>query len=150
MEKKNRTYPGLGSASPLAAALRKYRMLAGFSQREVATILQMNRSTYTYYETGKTAPDPQTLNRIAKIFGVSMEVFFVDSDGPALKLSDSGTDPVRKRANRIRRPNPQRVGDLTSAEKEVIAFLRDKELPPETALRSLRDIYDEDYDQEDG
>lgn len=128
-----------GKPNSFAAALRKYRMQAGFSQREVATILRMNRSTYTYYETGKTAPDPETLNRIAKIFGVPMEIFFDTGDAP-LKLSDSGQ--VRKRANKIKRPDPQRIGDLTTEEKQVIAYLRDKGLSAEAVLQALQKRFD--------
>ncbi len=139
MENKSGKNLEMGKPSSFAAALRKYRMQAGFSQREVATILRMNRSTYTYYETGKTAPDPETLNRIAKIFGVPMETFFDAGEAP-LKLSDSGQ--VRKRANKIKRPDPQRIGDLTTEEKQVIAFLRVKCLSDESVLQALQKRFD--------
>ena len=53
MEKKaGKTYK-LRQRANLATLLRELRQRAGFSQREVASILNMNRSTYTYYETGK-------------------------------------------------------------------------------------------------
>ena len=60
----------------LAARLRELRLQVGYSQKNVADLLNVNRSTYTYYETGKTTPDPMTLNRIAKIFGVPLAEFF--------------------------------------------------------------------------
>lgn len=139
MVKKNGQGPEPGGPGGFAAALRKYRMQAGYSQREVATILRMSRSTYTYYETGKTAPDPDTLNRIAKIFGIPMELFFSDEETPTT-LSDSS--PVRKRARRIKRPDPQRIGDLTTEEKQIIAYLRDKDLSAEAVLQALRKRFD--------
>ena len=65
----------------LPERLRGFRLRAGFSQQNVADILNVSRSTYTYYETGKTTPDPTTLNRIAKIFAVPLEEFFLEEGG---------------------------------------------------------------------
>lgn len=62
--------------STLAERLRAFRVQVGFSQKNVADVLNVSRSTYTYYETGKTTPDPATLNRIAKILNVPLEYFF--------------------------------------------------------------------------
>ena len=57
-----------GTNSFLAARLRQARLQAGYSQQNIADALNVNRATYTYYETGKTSPDPITLGRIARIF----------------------------------------------------------------------------------
>ena len=64
----------------------------GYSQKNVADLLNVNRSTYTYYETGKTTPDPMTLNRIAKIFGVPLAEFFPEEPTVAM-LRDSDEGP---------------------------------------------------------
>ena len=67
MEKKaGKTYK-LRQRANLATLLRELRQRAGFSQREVASILNMNRSTYTYYETGSydAKPDCQDFWRTA-------------------------------------------------------------------------------------
>lgn len=119
----------------LSLALRAYRQRVGLSQREVADILNLNRSTYSYYELGKTLPDPVTLHRIAKIFGVPVQALF-EEEPSALTLSDSG--PVRQRARKKPSVDPQRVGELTSGERSVIAFLRDKGLSAECVLQALR------------
>ena len=49
----------------LATKLKRYRLQVGFTQKNVAEVLNISRSTYTYYELGKTSPDPATLNHIA-------------------------------------------------------------------------------------
>ncbi len=145
MEKKSGKIGEGRQPTEFAVALRKIRLHAGYSQREVATILRMNRATYTYYELGRTAPDPETLNRISKIFGVPMEAFFTGGDS-SLKLEDPGV--ARKRPNTIKRLDPQRIGDLTTEEKLIIAFLRDKELSPEAVLQALRKRFDVVNDSE--
>ena len=49
MSKENRK-------NPFAAKLRNLRMIYGVSQQEVAGYLEIHRSTYSYYEEGKTTP----------------------------------------------------------------------------------------------
>ena len=55
--------------------LRRARTQAGLSQREVAQHLGMSRPTYTYYETGHTAPSVFDLYRLARLYGCLMEDF---------------------------------------------------------------------------
>ncbi len=51
--------------------LKYYRHECGLTQQQVADRLKIERSTYTYYETGKTKPDISTLIKIAKVFNIS-------------------------------------------------------------------------------
>lgn len=51
--------------------LKFYRHECGLTQQQVADRLKIERSTYTYYETGKTKPDINTLIKIAKVFNIS-------------------------------------------------------------------------------
>ncbi len=51
--------------------LKCYRHECGLTQQQVADRLKIERSTYTYYETGKTKPDINTLIKIAKVFNIS-------------------------------------------------------------------------------
>lgn len=124
----------------LAVKLRRFRLQAGFSQKNVADILNVSRSTYTYYETGKTTPDPTTLNRIAKIYGVSLEEFFVEdaSEESSGVLRDSESGRTHKRAPKKAKEDPQRVGDLSAGEKVLIAFLRDSGVSSDRALELLK------------
>ena len=59
--------------SIFASRLVQLRHLSGMKQREMAQFLNLDRSTYTYYENDKTRPDFQTLIRIARIFNVSID-----------------------------------------------------------------------------
>lgn len=125
----------------LATKLKRYRLQVGYTQKNVAEILNISRSTYTYYELGKTSPDPATLNRIAKLFEVSVEEFF--SDEPASRanmLFDSGAKRVSKKV----KADPEKIGDLTTSEKSIVAFLRDKGIPAGDALEVLKDRFDSD------
>lgn len=123
--------------STLAERLRGFRLRAGFSQQNIADVLNVSRSTYTYYETGKTSPDPATLNRIAKILGVSLEEFFPEN-GSGTILEDS----EGKRPSKTVCPDPQRVGELSAGEKTLIAFVRDNRFPPEAAIDALKRLRD--------
>ena len=51
--------------------LKYYRHEFGMTQQQVADRLRIERSTYTYYETGKTKPDIATLIKLAKIYNIS-------------------------------------------------------------------------------
>lgn len=51
--------------------LKFYRHECGLTQQQVADRLKIERSTYTYYETGKTKPDISTLIKLAKVYNIS-------------------------------------------------------------------------------
>ena len=48
--------------------LRKDR--TKYSQEDMAELLKISRSTYTYYETGKSEPSYDKLHKLASIFAV--------------------------------------------------------------------------------
>lgn len=49
--------------------LKKYRDVCGLTQDEVASVLNINRTTYTKYETGVSEPSHDLLSRIVSLFG---------------------------------------------------------------------------------
>ena len=53
--------------------LRAARKSANLTQRDMAEKLSVCRSAYTYYETGHTLPDLETLARICRVLGVSAD-----------------------------------------------------------------------------
>lgn len=57
-----------------AERLKLLRKTCNLTQQKMATALGIERSTYTYYETGKTFPDILSLARIAQIFNVTTDV----------------------------------------------------------------------------
>lgn len=72
----------------LADKLRTLRENNGFKQMEIAKILNCSRSTYTYYETGKTTPSISVLKLLAKIYNVSLMELLTD-EAEAGQLRDS-------------------------------------------------------------
>lgn len=55
--------------------LRTLRIQSGYTQGHIAEILKINRSTYTYYETGKTIPDIFTLVILSDLYDIAIEDF---------------------------------------------------------------------------
>lgn len=116
----------------IAETLRKLRLAAGYSQQNVADVLNVNRSTYTYYETGKTMPDIVSLYKIARMFGVPIDVFFYEE-----KLSKF-EDSNRRRPAKIVPLDAKKVGDLKSEEKDLIAWIRANEANTKEVLKALK------------
>ena len=56
----------------LGQKLKFIRERLDLTQKEVADKLCVERSTYTYYETGKTEPTALTLARLAEIFDIDL------------------------------------------------------------------------------
>ncbi len=74
-------------------------MKFGYTQKQVADLLGVDRSTYSYYELGKIKPDVKTIMKLSEIFKVhytkilESEVRYKFSD-----ISDSNyDDPDAKR-----------------------------------------------------
>ncbi len=56
----------------LAEHMRFLRKCYGFSQDVVAEKLNVDRSTYSYYELGRTKPNIQALIQLCKICGIEI------------------------------------------------------------------------------
>lgn len=66
----------------LGQKLRFYRTAEGYTQGFVAEILHLDRSTYTFYETGKTLPSVKSLFRLSRLYGVSADTLLDESIEP--------------------------------------------------------------------
>lgn len=72
--------------------LREARLRKGYSQKNVADMLGVERTTYVKYETGAAEPTIRNLIRIADYFGVTLDyladhetdTFFVTDEEKAL------------------------------------------------------------------
>lgn len=56
----------------ISESLKKVRKEHKLTQQDIAEVLGIDRSTYTFYETGKTSPSITTLHKLADIYNVSM------------------------------------------------------------------------------
>ena len=71
--------------------LRQCRVNCALSQQQVADALNIDRSTYAYYETGHTLPSITTLSKLAEIFNVPLASLFPKAK--TAELHDSGAIP---------------------------------------------------------
>ena len=96
----------------LGEKLRELRESYGLSQGQVASALNIDRSTYTNYELDKTRPSLEMLVRLAHIFNVPKDTF-LPNDEPSDSIS------VRD----IIRPNSMSQS-LNKEERGLIALFR--------------------------
>lgn len=53
--------------------LRRVRDVVGLTQQNVADVLGSDRSTYSYYETGKTEPNIRGLKTLARLYNLTID-----------------------------------------------------------------------------
>ena len=104
----------------LGERLRYLRQKNGLTQRKVAEILNIDRSTYTYYETGKTSPDASSLKRLARMFDVSVD-YILDNHPQGLSGNDDGYDVWKRNRDTFSLdPNVR----LSEKEQSFLLFFR--------------------------
>lgn len=115
--------------------LIRLRLEAGMTQEEAARVLQINRSTYAYYETGKSHPKYDTLQKIALVYGVSLDYLLSDSASPQAapvpQLHDEAVPYAANNQQQAAGDGTQLYGrindgvaDLTSDERLVLFRMR--------------------------
>ncbi|MBQ9552782.1 MAG: helix-turn-helix transcriptional regulator [Clostridia bacterium] len=115
--------------------LRLLRRACGFSQEDVANVLGVDRSAYSYYESGKTEPSITNLVKIARMYRVSTDTL-VDNEGFAATLCvDNEQVPETNMPVVILRNLKQCSND----ERTLIALFRTME-NKELALETLEKI----------
>ena len=73
----------------LAENLRLLRKNFKLTQQEVADILGIDRSTYTFYEAGKSTPSKENIVKLCDIFNVTVGYLFgVEKNCPELKVAN--------------------------------------------------------------
>lgn len=55
--------------------LKNIRVASGYTQQNVADLLGIDRSTYAYYELGKTEPSIRNLKRLSALYKIPMDKF---------------------------------------------------------------------------
>ncbi len=72
--------------------LRVARERRGFTQQQIADIMEISKSTYCGYETGKRQPDVQKIKQLSSILGVSgdelLETEYESKTPPVLNERD--------------------------------------------------------------
>jgi transcriptional regulator with XRE-family HTH domain len=103
----------------LAHTLKRLRENCGYTQQQVADALNIDRSTYTYYETAKTTPDINTIIKLAKIFNVSYSQILEEEEHNP-KMKDIGSSEGNGFGGR----NLGLIYELSKAEKQLIIYFR--------------------------
>lgn len=74
--------------------LKKIRLACGLTQEEVAKALGIERTTYTYYESGRHEPSLVRTQDIARLFNTDIATLLGENDigSGAYMLSDDAVD----------------------------------------------------------
>ncbi len=78
--------------SKFALLLRQCRDNSGLTQQQVAKALNVERSTYAYYETGTTHPSCDFVLKISKIYNVDYRLFMDSLGDSCVADSDDECD----------------------------------------------------------
>lgn len=99
--------------------LRELRVKSGYTQSQIAKILNIDRSTYSYYEIGKTMPDISVLITLAKVFNIPINELLADESSPQV-IADVGfrTDYIHGKKN------TSHIYELSDREKELVGMFR--------------------------
>ena len=106
--------------SRLKSTLRQKRKELRLSQAEVADKLNIDRTTYTYYESGRRVPNIKVINDIGKVLDIPISTLI-----NTILNEDVINEPsISKTSKRKNKDNGILFSDLTKQEKEVIVAYR--------------------------
>lgn len=115
----------------LGKSLREYRKRQGWNQQFIADQLNIDRSTYSYYESGRTSPSIDSLIRLSKIFNVSVdELLNVQRNEPLVVAENPPPyDPAPQIAlTQAERARIIKMRQLDNESREMIDKLIDEQL----------------------
>ena len=133
----------------LSQRLKAARKACRLTQNQVAEILGIDRSAYTYYETGKTSPSLGNLLRLAAVFKVDASWLLgetaADEDAQFLSAGEN----VFARQQAISQSG---MLELSKDERQLVAFYRAMkgEGKGEALLEALRQVRDSEPPADDG
>ena len=83
----------------IGESLKKVRLEHNLKQKDISEAIGIDRSTYSFYETGKTNPSLETLCAIAKIYNVTIGYLIgKEANNPELRARasavSSAVDPI--------------------------------------------------------
>ena len=120
-----------GKNSSFALKLKQHRELCRLTQQQVADILNINRTTYTKYETGVSEPSHEVLRKIVSIFGTDFNTLLgngspfvpiVQDPDDSLKLYNLSNDE-KKLLIAYRAMSDESKEDILSQMKEKLGIV---------------------------
>lgn len=125
----------------LATHLRLLREKNGLTQKQVAEMLNIDRSTYAYYESGKTRPDILTIAKLARLYRISTD-FLLDVRIPSFQTALHDERMEYQTASTV---CGQYLSDLSRDEQDLILYYRQLE-NKEDAMACLQSLFDREQE----
>lgn len=101
--------------------IKNLRKKCKYTQKQMAEMLKIDRSTYSYYELGKISPDINTIFSLAKIFNVNYTEILDSEYNNTTMFSDFSTKNNQKPNQNIHNIYDE---NLSEEEKDIIFSLR--------------------------
>ena len=133
----------------VAQRLKAARQTCKLTQGQVAEILGIDRSAYTYYETGKTSPSLSNLLRLASVFQVEVAwLLGAPKTDEENRFLSAGDDLLTLQ----REIGESRMTELSKEERQLVAFYRAMkgEGKDRALLEAFRQVRDGEAPAEDG
>lgn len=112
----------------LISNLKFYRQNSGLTQKQVAEALHIERTTYTYYENGKTLPNVITLKKLAEIYNVPVDCLMPSESNKPMEVGDSDFSSPQKEENAqqaaARKTSNEKIYCLSNDEQSLIINYR--------------------------
>ncbi len=103
-------------SSFLGATLKYFRKKSGLTQAQLSKTLGITRSSYAYYESGKSTPKLEVLQKLAALYNVTLETIVEGKITPTLEQDPEFFYELHGFDDKFY--------DLTDVEKAVILKLR--------------------------
>lgn len=123
----------MGILDDIGDRLKKFRQRMGYTQKQISDLLNIERSTYSYYETGKTTPDIMTIYKLAEIFNEKISDVLEGEIRPIPSgRNDDASGFPSKRAVLLKENDvyqiddfgPQFTSDLSDSERNLVLCFR--------------------------
>lgn len=132
--------------SNLANNLKELRERAKLNQQNIADVIGVKRSSYAYYETGKSSPKIDALIKIANLYNISVDEILGDLSSPTYKSADNilnSSIPPYEDSEGYRVYD--KFNDLSDFEKMMILKMR--LMSPEERAKLQKYLYDNEEDK---
>ncbi len=108
--------------------LKELRKSRNLLQKDIANILKISNSAYSYWETGRFEPDSESLAMLADYYNVSIDYLLGRTDSPTPPYPSGGIEDVRTELKRLGIDGNdeelhyllKKIGSLTPEQKQLI------------------------------
>ena len=117
----------------IAENIRALRKSHKLTQQEVADILALDRSTYTFYEIGKTNPQPESLKKLSDTYNVTIGyIYGIEQNCPEMKLNST---------EKLEVCDTDTLGEISKQERFILMAYRSLEADKkEEFIKKLKDF----------